>query len=83
MNRCYKETAIDPVILTNVEGTRAAAEFMLEGRYLETDEGLPVAVGQTYRLRVAAFFEIDGGRILRVSNHYNVADWISQLDEAA
>jgi steroid delta-isomerase-like uncharacterized protein len=79
MNRCYSEQVIDPVFLTSADGTRGAAEFMLEGRYLETDSDLPPASGQTYRLRVGAFFDIVDGRIARVSNHYNLADWLAQV----
>lgn len=82
MNRCYAEQVIDPMIMATPDGARAAAEFMLSGRYLETDEGLPVATGQTYRLRVGAFFELADGRIARVSNHYNLADWIAQVSGA-
>lgn len=80
MNRCYRETVIDPVILASADGARGAAEFMLEGEYLATDEGLPAAKGQRYRLRVGAFFEIADGRIGRVSNHYNLADWTLQVE---
>lgn len=79
MNRCYRETVIDPVFLTSRDGTRVAAEFMLEGEYLQADSGLPPATGQRYRLRVGAFFDIRDGRIARISNHYNLADWIDQV----
>ncbi|WP_311267615.1 ketosteroid isomerase-related protein [Sphingobium sp. WCS2017Hpa-17] len=79
MNRCYSEQVIDPVFLTSPDGSRVAAEFQLEGRYLETDGDLPPASGQTYRLRVGAFFAIVDGRIARVSNHYNLADWFVQV----
>ncbi|QGP80924.1 ketosteroid isomerase-related protein [Sphingobium sp. CAP-1] len=79
MNRCYREQVIDPVFLTSQDGQRAAAEFMLEGRYLETDSDLPPATGQTYHLRVGAFFELRDGLIARVSNHYNLADWLNQV----
>ncbi|MEJ2456665.1 MAG: ketosteroid isomerase-related protein [Novosphingobium sp.] len=79
MNRCYAEQVRDPLIMTSEDGSRAAAEFMLDGRYRETDEGLPAAKGQVYRLRVGAFFEVSGGKIARVSNHYNLADWIAQV----
>lgn len=79
MNRCYSEQVIAPVFLESADGTWAAAEFMLEGRYLETDGDLPAARGQTYRLRVGAFFEVRDGMIARVSNHYNLADWLRQI----
>ena len=80
MNRSYRETVIDPVIMVSSDGSRAAVEFMLEGQYLVTDDGLPEAKGQTYSLRVGAFFEIVAGKIVRVSNHYNLADWIRQVE---
>ncbi|WP_327751620.1 ketosteroid isomerase-related protein [Sphingobium sp. SJ10-10] len=83
MNRCYRERVIDPVFLTSADGARAAAEFHLEGEYLQTDNDLPPANGQRYRLRVGAFFEIVDGRIARVSNHYNLADWMRQVSGAA
>jgi hypothetical protein len=49
----------------------------VHGTYLATDEGLPAAAGQTYILPAGAFFDIRGGRIARVSNYYNLADWIA------
>lgn len=79
MNRCYSEQVIDPVFLASADGTRMAAEFMLEGTYKQTDGDLPPATGQAYRLRVGAFFALRDGRIARVSNHYNLADWLAQV----
>lgn len=79
MENCYKEEVLDPVIMVSADGTRAAAEFMLNGSYLKTDSDLPPARGQQYRLRVGAFFELADGRITRVSNHYNLQDWVRQI----
>lgn len=79
MNECYAERVIDPVFMVAADSTRGAAEFRLEGRYLRTDAGLPEANGQQYELRVGAFFAFDGDRICRVSNHYNLADWMRQV----
>jgi steroid delta-isomerase-like uncharacterized protein len=79
MNRCYEEEVIDPVFLLSPDGSRGAAEFMLTGRYLETDGDLPSARGQGYRLRVGTFFQFRDGKIARVSNHYNLADWLAQI----
>lgn len=79
MESCYKEQVIDPVILVSEDGTRAAAEFMLTGTYLQTDSDLPPAKGQAYRLRVGTFFELANGRITRVSNHYNLNHWLRQI----
>lgn len=82
MERCYKERVIDPVFMTNAAGDRASAEFMLDGKYLVTDGELPPAREQGYRLRVGAFFELRDGLIARVSNHYNLEDWIAQVSAA-
>ena len=60
-------------------GTRAAAEYMVNGTYLETDSGLPEAQGQTYRLPAGSFFSLQDGRITRVVTYYNLADWIRQV----
>jgi steroid delta-isomerase-like uncharacterized protein len=79
MERCYRERAHDPVVMLDDSGTRAAAEFNLDGTYLATDGALPAARGQTYRLRVAAFFELRDGKIARVSNNYNMKDWLAQV----
>lgn len=79
MNACYRERVIAPAILYAADGSRASAEFLLSGEYLVTDGDLPAAHGQTYELRVGAFFEIRDGLIARVSNHYNLASWIAQV----
>ena len=79
MNHCYREQLIDLCIIANDEGTRAAAEFTVLGEYLVTDEGLPPASGQTYRLPAGAFFDVRAGRIARISNYYNLQDWIAQV----
>lgn len=54
-------------------------EFTVLGVYLETDDGLPQAEGQRYSLPAGAFFEIQGGHIARISNTYNMNDWIKQV----
>jgi steroid delta-isomerase-like uncharacterized protein len=79
MENCYKEQVLSPVIMVSDDGARAAAEFMLNGSYLKTDSDLPAARGQQYRLRVGAFFDLADGRITRVSNHYNLQDWLRQI----
>jgi len=81
MNRNYKERLVDMVIMTNDDGSRAAAEFVVLGEYLNTDEGLPPAKGQTYRLPAGAFFEITGGKVARITNYYNLQDWIDQVSK--
>jgi steroid delta-isomerase-like uncharacterized protein len=79
MNRCYRERIADLVVLTEASGTRAAAEFTVHGTYLDTDEGLPPARGQRYVLPAGAFFALRDGMVARISNHYNLPDWIRQV----
>lgn len=79
MNRNYRETLTDIVILEGGDGTRGAAEFVVHGEYLQTDEGLPEARGQTYVLPAGAFFEIRDGKVARISNYYNLNDWVAQV----
>ncbi|HET6467765.1 MAG TPA: ketosteroid isomerase-related protein [Geminicoccaceae bacterium] len=79
MNRCYAEQVRDLVVMANEDGSRAAAEFIVDGTYLATDEGLPEARGQTYSLPGGAFFEVEHDRITRVTNYYNLEDWLAQV----
>ena len=79
MNRCYRETLTDMVIFETPNGTRAAAEYVVNGTYLATDEGLPEASGQTYRLPAGSFFDLKDGKIARVTTYYNLADWVRQV----
>ncbi|MFS4438771.1 ketosteroid isomerase-related protein [Paracoccaceae bacterium GXU_MW_L88] len=79
MDRCYKERLTDLVLMVSEDGTRGAAEFIVNGEYLATDEGLPEANGQTYRLPAGSFFEIENEKITRVTTYYNLQDWIAQV----
>jgi steroid delta-isomerase-like uncharacterized protein len=79
MSRCYRENLTDMVIFANSEVTRAAAEFIVNGTYLETDGDLPAAHGQNYRLPAGSFFSLEGDKITRVVTYYNLSDWIAQV----
>lgn len=79
MERCYAEQLENLSIMATADGARAAAEFDVLGTYIETDEGLPPASGQTYRLPAGAFFEVKGGLIARVTTYYNLTDWLKQI----
>ena len=81
MTESYKENLTDMVIFANEAGDRAAAEFVVNGTYLKTDEGLPEARGQTYRLPAGSFFTIRDGKIARVTTYYNLADWVRQVSQ--
>jgi steroid delta-isomerase-like uncharacterized protein len=80
MDRCYREELSDIVVMVNADGSRAAAEFVVSGIYLATDEGLPPARGQTYRLPAGTFFALRHGRIARVTTYYNLKDWVAQVE---
>lgn len=79
MSRTYREELTDMVIMATPDGRRGAAEFTVNGEYLATDEGLPEANGQTYKLPAGAFFDIEDGLITRVTTYYNLTDWMRQV----
>jgi steroid delta-isomerase-like uncharacterized protein len=79
MAHCYAERLEGVVIMVSEDGRRGAAEFMVHGTYLNTDEGLPAAKGQTYALPGGTFFALADDRITRVSTYYNLTDWLLQV----
>ena len=79
MEFCYSEQLVDIVLLVSADGTRAAAEYTVVGQYIADDIGMPPARGQRYQMPGAAFFELRDGRIRRVSDHYNLQEWFSQV----
>ncbi|MBE9606214.1 nuclear transport factor 2 family protein [Acetobacteraceae bacterium H6797] len=79
MDRCYAEQLVDIAIMVDATGTRAAAEFVVKGKYLATDEGLPEAKGQAYDLPAGAFLAVTGGKISRVTTYYNLPEWMRQV----
>ena len=76
----YREELGDIAIMVSHDSHRAAAEFTVRGTYLKTAEGLPPARGQHYSLSAGIFFEVDDGLISRVSTHYNLKEWIRQVE---
>ncbi|PYE54539.1 ketosteroid isomerase-related protein [Deinococcus yavapaiensis] len=81
MNTSYRERITDLAFMSSPDGSRASAEYVVQGTYLQTDAGLPEANGQTYRLPGGAFFEVRGGKIARVTNYYNLQEWIRQVSK--
>ncbi len=77
MNSHYREQVADLVVMASDDGRRGSAEFMIKGIYLKTDDGLPEARGQEYTLPVGAFFVVGNGKIKRVSNYYNLQNWLN------
>jgi steroid delta-isomerase-like uncharacterized protein len=78
MAGAYQEQLHDIVVMGNGAG-RVAAEYVVVGAYLADDPGLPPAHGQRYRLPGGAFFSVENGLITRVTNYYNVEDWLAQV----
>lgn len=77
MDHCYREQVTELVVMYN--GERAAAEFVIEGEYRVTDGDFLPATGQRYSLPVGAFFELRDGKIARISNYYNLQEWLRQV----
>lgn len=79
MSHNYQERLENITVLVSKDGTRAAAEFNVHGKYLNSEAGLPTAKGQTYVLPAGTFFAIRDGKIARVTTYYNLTDWIAQV----
>lgn len=79
MDLHYDEQLSDIVVMASHDERHAAAEFTCRGTYKETAAGLPPARGQSYTLPVGCFFEIQNGKIARVTNYYNLQDWLRQV----
>lgn len=79
MAHCYREELRDIVVMVAPGGERAAAEFVVHGSYLATDDGLPPATGQRYVLPAGTFFALAEGRITRVTTYYNLRAWLAQV----
>ena len=79
MDRCYGDQLTDIVVFSSETPDRAAAEFVVNGTYKATDDGLPSASGQTYVLPAGTFFTLRDGLICRVTTRYNLSDWTAQV----
>lgn len=79
MNKNYRERLTNIKIVASADGKHAAAEFVVNGTYLATDTGLPKAKGQKYKLPGGAFFDVKRGKIARITNYYNLQDWLNQI----
>jgi len=79
MARCYDEQLADMIVMANADGTRAAAEFTVHGKYIGTNDGLPQARGQSCVLPAGAFLKVRDGKIGRVTTYYNLKAWLAQI----
>lgn len=79
MAQSYREQLRDIVVMIGAQG-RAAAEYIVDGEYIATDAATGEAArGQRYSLPGGAFFEVRDGLIRRVTNYYNLCDWLRQV----
>lgn len=77
----YEEKLEGIAVMVSADGTRAAAEFNVVGKYRVTETGLPDAKGQRYALPAGTFFAVSGGQIVRVTTYYNLTEWIMQVTD--
>jgi steroid delta-isomerase-like uncharacterized protein len=81
VNRNYDEQISELAIMFDESCNKAAAEFMVEGRYLESEFSLPEANGQYYKIKGGTFFELRDNLIVRVTSYYNLAEWVKQVEQ--
>jgi len=79
INQYYHENLTDIVLMVNEDGTRVGAEYIVHGKYEKSAPDLPAARGQTYTLPGGAFFEIKNHKITRITNYYNVQNWLDMV----
>lgn len=79
MDEHYSEQVKELVVFSSNDPSRWAAEFYIDGVYKKTQPGLPEAKNQKYYIKVGAFFELKNGKISRVTNHYNLVNWIKAV----
>jgi steroid delta-isomerase-like uncharacterized protein len=80
MDDSYAEQLRNIVVTATPDGKHAAAEYVVHGEYKKQDTGLPPARGQKYVLPGGAFFTLRDGKLARVTNYYNLHDWIRQVE---
>jgi steroid delta-isomerase-like uncharacterized protein len=81
--RSYREEVRDVVVMSVDDGTRASAEFTVNGVYQSTDDGLPPANGQRYIVAGGAFFAINQGKIARITHYHNTREVNAQVERAS
>lgn len=73
------ETHGDIVAMVSQDGGRAAAEVTLRGSHGQPVEGLPAPSGKRYSLPAGFFFEIEQGKLLRVTRLFDQKALAAQL----
>ncbi|MEO8802586.1 MAG: ketosteroid isomerase-related protein [Rudaea sp.] len=81
--RSYREELRDIVVMCIDDGTRAAAEFTIQGTYQAAASGMLPAQGQRYALAAGAFFAIHQGKIARLTQYHNDHERQAQISRAS
>jgi steroid delta-isomerase-like uncharacterized protein len=79
MDTHYSEQVKNLAVFSSETPGRFAAEFNIDGRYIKSQKGLPEANNQPYFIRVGAFLEVQGSKIARITNYYNLQNWIKAV----
>ena len=72
----FSEKVSDIVLMTNLDHSRVASEYRVQGTYYNTKSGLFPANNQKYDITCWAFFTIKQGKISRITRHYNTKQWL-------
>jgi steroid delta-isomerase-like uncharacterized protein len=75
----FKEQLADAVVLSSEDGMHGAAELTWRGAYVATIAGLPKASGQRFSMRAALFFEVEDGKITRLTSYRDRTEWLRQI----
>lgn len=74
----YKEKVSNIIYMVSDDGRFVAVRFVINGKYLKTDESKIPAMGQNYELDIFNFFEIKNNQIVDSKYFYDEAALISQ-----
>lgn len=74
----YKEQVSNLVYMISDDGRYVSVKFVVNGKYLKTDESKIPATGQTFVLDVFNYFEIRNNQIVDVKCFYDEASLIKQ-----
>ncbi len=77
----FKERLADAVILSSDDGSHGAVEYTWRGTYVATLEGFPAANGQRFSMKAGIFFDVDDGKITRITSYRDMAEWLRQIAE--
>lgn len=76
----FDEKLSNLVIMVSDDGKYAAARWLDHGTYIKDFVGMDIpAKNQKYTLSGGHFFEIQHGKITRVTTYYNIADFMEQV----